>query len=352
MFLLFHQPKFNARNSSILAFLLLGFSGFDRISAQTDSLILSNGNVIVGEIKSMDRGIIQIETDYSDSDFKIEWDHVSEIYSPRTYLITLFDGTRLNQTINTNPANPHQIIIGDSVSSRVIDLIDLVYINPLDKNFISRLSAAVSIGYNFTKSNNLSQLSSRIALGYLADFWSLNGSLDLVVSTQDDAEDIGRADGLISFKYFLKHDWYLIGKADFLSNDEQKLALRSAFSGGLGKYLVHTNRVQLGINAGGVWNNETYTDETIEGKSSQEIFLGGQFDIFDMGDLSLFTSVTVYPSISESDRVRTDFKFDLKYDLPLDFYINLGYTLNYDNQPVEGASKSDYVLQTTVGWDL
>ncbi len=328
------------------------FGGIIQISAQTDSLVLSNGNVIVGEIKSMDRGIIQIETDYSDSDFKIEWDKVSEIYSPRTYLITLSDGTRVNEPINTNPDNPHQVIIGKDATSRTIDLIDLVYINPLDRTFISRLSAAVSIGYNFTKNNNLSQLSSRIALGYLSDFWSLDGSLDIVLSTQDEVEDISRIDGLITFTYFLKNDWYLITKADFLSNDEQKLKLRSAYSAGLGKYLIHTNRVRLGLSAGGVWNDETYTDETIEDKSSQEAYLGGQLDMFDIGDLNLFTGVTVYPSLSERGRLRTDFKFDLKYDLPLDFYINLGYTLNYDNQPVEGASKSDYVLQTTFGWDL
>jgi len=222
------------------------FGGIIQISAQTDSLILSNGNVIVGEIKSMDKGIIQIETDYSDSDFKIEWDKVLEIYSPRTYLITLSDGTRVNEPINTNPDNPHQVIIGKDATSRTIDLIDLVYINPLEKTFISRLSAAVSIGYNFTKNNNLSQLSTRISMGYLSDFWSLNGSLDIVLSTQDEVEDISRTDGLITFTYFLKNDWYLITKADFLSNDEQKLKLRSAYSAGLGKYLIHTNRVRLG----------------------------------------------------------------------------------------------------------
>ena len=101
-----------------------------------------------------------------------------------------------------------------------------------------------------------------------------------------------------------------------------------------------------------MWNDETFTDETIESKSSQEVFLGGGLDIFDIGDLDLFTNVTVYPSLSEKGRVRTDFKFDLKYDLPLDFYIQFGYTLNYDSDPVAGASSSDYVLQTTFGWDL
>jgi hypothetical protein len=60
----------------------------------------------------------------------------------------------------------------------------------------------------------------------------------------------------------------------------------------------------------------------------------------------------VFPSLTGSGRIRSDFKFDLKYDLPLDIYFGVGYTLNYDIKPVEGASETDYVFQTSVGWEL
>jgi hypothetical protein len=36
----------------------------------------------------------------------------------------------------------------------------------------------------------------------------------------------------------------------------------------------------------------------------------------------------------------------------MDFFLSLGYTLNYDNQPAEGATNTDYVLQTSFGWEL
>jgi hypothetical protein len=52
-------------------------------------LILKNGNIIVGEFKDMDKGVLTIETDYSDSDFKIEWEGIKEIYSKTKFLITL-----------------------------------------------------------------------------------------------------------------------------------------------------------------------------------------------------------------------------------------------------------------------
>ena len=42
---------------------------------------------------------------------------------------------------------------------------------------------------------------------------------------------------------------------------------------------------------------------------------------------------------------------DVKYDLPLDFYVKGGFTLNYDNQPTVGAGEVDYVLNTGFGWE-
>jgi hypothetical protein len=73
--------------------------------------------------------------------------------------------------------------------------------------------------------------------------------------------------------------------------------------------------------------------------------------MFNTGDLSLKTTTTTYPSMTEEGRIRVDFNFDIKYDLPLDFYIKLGTTVNYDNRPVEGAADLDYVIQSGIGWE-
>src|SRR6187399_2894799 len=64
--------------------------------AQHDSLILKTGDIIVGEIKSLDKGVLVIETDYSKSDFTIEWSGIKEIYSKSIFLVTLTDGRRIN----------------------------------------------------------------------------------------------------------------------------------------------------------------------------------------------------------------------------------------------------------------
>jgi hypothetical protein len=312
---------------------------------------MKNGHVLVGEIKSMTKGVIQVETDYSDSDFKIEWDQVSQLYSDQFYLITLSDGTRLNASMNTDSSNIESTVLGTGGGPIYTSINEIVYVKPLEGDFISRMTASLSIGYNLTKNNNLHQFSSRVNLGYLANYWSLKASYDAVRSSQDDVPDVKRTNAYIQYSYFLKNDWYLFFVQEFLQNDEQLLALRSTSRAGLGKYLVHTNSATFGISGGASWNNERFTDETPT-RNSAEGFFTVQLDIFDAGDLSLFTSATAYPSFTEKGRIRADFKTDLKYDLPRDFFISIGFTNNYDNKPIEGAAKNDYVFQTSFGWEL
>ena len=49
------------------------------LTAQVDSIKFRSGDFIIGEIKSMEKGILVVETEYSDSDFKIEWTEVTGI---------------------------------------------------------------------------------------------------------------------------------------------------------------------------------------------------------------------------------------------------------------------------------
>src|SRR6187549_3438266 len=69
--------------------------------AQHDSLVFKNGNIIVGEIKSMDKGVLTIETDYSKTNFSIEWAGLEKIYSKSSFLINLKSGERFRGTLSS-----------------------------------------------------------------------------------------------------------------------------------------------------------------------------------------------------------------------------------------------------------
>ena len=76
-----------------LSFLLVIFPAITLLGQ--DSLVFKNDDFVAGEIKGMDRGVLTIETDYSKSDFTIEWSGIKEIFTKTQFLITLTDGNRL-----------------------------------------------------------------------------------------------------------------------------------------------------------------------------------------------------------------------------------------------------------------
>jgi len=331
-------------------FLILFSIGIFNVIAQPDSIIFNNGNFVVGEVKTLNRNVLKVETDYSDADFTIEWDGIKEIYTKTFFLITLTDGSRYNGTLKS--IEPGKIsILTDEGETVVVDASGIVLMDDLDKGFWSQLYASIDLGLDLTQANNLKQFSMRSNVGYMAKRWQLDANFNSLSSRQDDVDDILRNDGGIMFKYFLPRDWYPLVSVDFLSNTEQQLDLRTTGKAGMGNYVIHTNQLYWGFSLGANYNNENYSDGTTPDRKSWEGFFGTELNLFNIGDLSLLTNFTAYPSFTESGRWRSDFKFDLSYDLPLDFYVKLGYTLNFDNQPIEGSPKTDYVFHSGFGWE-
>lgn len=318
------------------------------IRAQSDSLIFKNGNVLVGEIKSMEKGVLIFESDFSDSDFKIEWNGISEIYTKTFFLISLSDGRRFNGYLYTS--TPGNVLIQSEEGNPVVALYDLVYLKSVDINFWSRINASLSVGLYIARANHLSQLDTKVNVGYLADRWLTSASFSSLFSTQDSVAATQRQDGSGTFNWFLPRGLFIPASVTYLSNTEQKLDARLTSKLGFGKYVIQTNKSYWGFSAGVTYNNEKYSNESTNRKS-WEGYLGTELNFYDIGDFRLLTQGAIYPGLTEKGRFRYDFNIDTKYDLPLDFYIKLGFTVNYDNQPAEGTSETDYVFQTGFGWE-
>lgn len=321
------------------------------VYSQKDSIKLSNGNILVGEIKSMDKSVLVFKTPYSDSDFKIKWYRVKEIYSDRIFIISVSDGQRLYSTINTDASDRAKVMLNAGEQSYSENLKDIIFLDPIGKNFLSRLTIDVDFGVSLTKANNLKQFNSNISGSFIANKWSSSGFFKSVMSRQEGASDINRIDGNLSLQYFLKNDWFVQTMAVYLSNNEQLLNLRSTYKGGLGYFFIHNNSMYFGASGGFAWTIEDFSDDSAS-KNSGEAFVGIGFNKYNIGDLSLLTSVVFFPSLTEKSRYRTDFNFDMKYDLPLDFFVKMSLTYNYDSSPIEGATKEDYVFTTSFGWEF
>jgi hypothetical protein len=316
--------------------------------AQSDSLLFATGKYLVGEIKAMERGVLTMETPFSKSDFQVKWEEVTEIYTKSTMIISTTGGLRHYGSMQSDSAG--RVVINSKYEGLVsFALMDIVYIKPIDKTFLDRINASIDLGYTRTKARNQRQFTIRSRVGYIAERYTVEGSFNSLSSAQDEAEDIDRTDANFTYIYILRKDYFAVGRLDFLQNTEQLLSLRSNYKIGGGKFLFRKNSLYWNVSLGISLNNENFVGIE-DDRQGTEAWFGTEVNLFNIGDLSFFTNVFIYPSITEDGRLRIDYKTDLKYDLPLDFYIKTGLTLNYDNQAVQNAAQIDYVWQTTFGW--
>jgi len=143
-------------------------------NAQNDTLFMNTGEILVGEVKELKNGVISVETDYSDSDFNIEWDKVVLMKSDRNFIINLTDGTKLDGSLMRDPNDSSKVLINDVDGQVSSPILDIVYFKAVKDNFMSRMSILLSAGYSLTKANNLHQFSLRSNIGYLSNTFSVD----------------------------------------------------------------------------------------------------------------------------------------------------------------------------------
>jgi len=321
------------------------------VSAQNDTIISKDGAIIIGELKDMTKGVLTIETSYSDSDFKIEWNEISAISTERTYRIILNNGQRYFGTMHGDINNG--ISIQDDLYGVILVKHDeIVYIKHIDVGgILDIMTVNLDIGYSYTKSNNFHQLNGALYADYNTNIWGFSLNATTIQSIQDDVSPTKRSTLDLGMKKFLRKSLYGGINTDFFSNNEQKLDLRSNYKLLIGNYFYRSNRQFLNSNIGISYTFENYAD-TIEDRTSIEGSVTIEYNAFDLGDLNFYSIITLYPSITDAGRLRSEIKSNLKYDLPRDFYIKLSLDYKYDTKPVAGTLPDDFVFTAGVGWEL
>jgi hypothetical protein len=317
--------------------------------AGDDILILKNGDRITGKIKKLEQGNIHIDADYGDNVFIIEWEQVERVRSSQNFVVLTSKGRRLGGSIQTDPADASRIIIEDERQATPIEQERMVHIRPVDEGFWGRFGASIDFGLNLTKANETKQFNTRASVSYWADTWSLDGSVNTLINTRQLAPETKRTESGTNFRFFITERWFGLTFGKFLQSDELELDLRSTMGGGVGRFLIQTNQWHFALVGGAAWMNENYFDEASNGNSAEAI-AGIELNGFNLGDLNLLTRYIVFPSLTDSGRVRMDLTTDFKWNLPKDLYFSMGFSTNYDSRPPGDTPKNDYIFSSSVGW--
>lgn len=315
-----------------------------------DSIVFEGHNYIIGEIKSLEKGVLTLKTPYSKENFKIKWLEVAEVFSDKKFLLINKSGLRGYGSL-LSPERGKITVHGEELDDLTFPITEVVSIQPLEKGILSGFNAEIDMGFTLTRVRSQRQFSLRSRFGYITKTWSFDGSYNKLYTSQDGTNTIRRGDGQLTSIYAVSENWLVLGRIDYLYNTAQLIDLRLNNKLGVGRYLFNSNRMMWTALGGLSYNVENF-DSEVSQKRSVESWIGSEINIFDIKKISLLSNVYLYPSLTEKDRIRVDFRLDLKYDLPLDFYLKTGTTLNYDRQPVGGSTRLDYIVQTTFGWSF
>ncbi len=314
--------------------------------AAQDVVITTSGDRLVGEIQGFEDDVLTISTDYSDSDFEMEWDKVASLESDRQFLVETFDGKRVSGSLKPDPEKKSVVRIAETS----VPLSDVSTGMPFERTFWSRFDTALDFGFSMTRTNSATQLSLGTNVSYRDERYVDVLFANVFRSSQENAPETQRWDLGNDFRRLLGSRWYVNTTQDFLNTEEQGLDLRTTIGGGGGRYLMRTSSQYMALGAGLAWTNENYTDSTLPTKDSAEAYLGTEFMTEKLRITDLITRLTYFPSLTISNRHRFAYRIDLDFNLPGDWYFRIGLFDNYDNKPPQGFSNNDYGWSSAFGF--
>jgi hypothetical protein len=125
--------------------------------AKSDVVILQNGDRITGRILYAQYGILQVNS-VQTGEVSIEWPNVRSVQSVYSFRVERLGGQYFAGVVSTDPEGKN-LIVGSDANAVTIPLEEVYRVVPYESDFWQRINGSVSLGYNFTKSSDISQAS-------------------------------------------------------------------------------------------------------------------------------------------------------------------------------------------------
>ncbi len=318
------------------------------LGQKTDKVTMINGDVVTGEVKQLDRGKLQYKTDDMGT-LSIKWDKVLRLASANYFEVRTRDGRRYFGRLDEPPTDG--LLLVTLTGTDTLALPEVIGIQRIRQNFFGRLDGYIDVGFSFVKANRVVQFTTGAEARYRAENASHRLTGKSFLQTTNDTNKTANNSLEYIYSRFFTGKLILTGGASFSQNDELNLASRISGVVAPGYDILRSNSIGWWVAAGLVINNEKFTDASAS-QVTIEAVITSDFEVFrfDSPKMDLSALVSVFPSLSETGRVRVDSRARLAYEVFKDFTIGLTWSQNYDSRGSGGLTKNDINLSTTVGW--
>jgi len=324
-------------------------SSFAAAAVKVDVIVLENGTRIVGEIRSMNRGRLEVKTDDMGT-VQIEWGKVVEVTAPEYFEVEDMNG-RLRFGALRPAAIGRSIEIVNALGAQALPLYRVARIQHVEAKFWARISGSLDLGASYTSASELLQLDLDGSMRFRRPKFEFSAEADAVLTRQTDVEDTRRGSLTLAYRRLFSNGQRLVAQAAIEQNRELGYEWRSSVTGGWARYLARNTGNELVGGAGLALNHEV----PVEGEETTNVeaavgFTWANF-AYDFPNTDIEVGATAFIGLNQWGRYRVEANAKLSREVLKDFYVGLKGYESYDSEPAtEGAQKNDWGLTVSLGW--
>jgi hypothetical protein len=307
-----------------------------------DTLYFNNGDVLIGELKSISLGKVKFDDDNMDV-LNIKVTQIRTIKaSLHIYRLETITGETYFTSLETGKDGMvHVIIEGIRQEIHVEDISNLI---PLKGKTAALWQGNMSAGYSYAKSTGIGQLNSSLNVEYLTRKFDVLITGSTIINQTDSTFQVDNATAGLTNSYLFTPVWEANVFLIYQRNLEQGLSRRYQEGVGGGCNFFSTTHTRVKAITGVVINQELSV-ENVQSPTQVDIpfIVNFNFFRFHRPDLTINIKEDLFFGITNKGRIRQDGQFNINWKIIGDFSLNLQFYHNYDNQPPgQNSEKLDY----------
>ena len=260
------------------------------------------------------------------------------------------------RTVDSPAKRPIQIEISESPDHVVAtDQSKIIRMTETSATVWQRFNGKITSGIQYSKGNQATQYNLGASLEYPRERWAAGGSYSSSLASSTGSAVSTRNELDLNVARLLRWDnWFYAGVAEFLQSSEQGIDLRTNLGGGVGRYLKNTNRANIWVLGGLAWQNTRYSQFLGE-QGTQNVaaaLIAAQAKFFAFSKTNLTINGYILPALSHPGRVYTNTTLNYYVKLFGGLNWNVSFYGNWDNQPPQHFSGSDYGTSSGLAWSF
>lgn len=309
-----------------------------------DTLWMRNGTLIIGELKSLQVGIVQFKATNAGT-LNVKRHNVKTIHATLyQYKVETLDGHMFYGAVT-----PSDQVGYIRMSGTDIPLTEVYTLFNFKEGLFRQIQGQVSAGYSFTRSSNVGRLNTDGSFKMQDRKYNILPSFTSITSFNgNDSTSRERENLSIQGAYDVTPFLYPLAMLTYDRNLQLGLNRRFSEGVGIGTKILLSPAMQATVITAVIMNQERYND----GRNSAnliEIPVAITFNFFryTSPNISLFTQQAVYFGIKQDGRIREEGETRLSWEIISDFNLNISFYNSFDSRP-SVAANGNFDLSTVV----